>query len=131
MSYKTNLIKMAIKWTPKGLVTWAVNFKLKGIAELTDFNFDIDTRTAYGQVALYGEPEAIEVWLEDFAIISNEDSYQFILHQARSNKPWLANLLAGIVGKTWKIPVPAQFAIQFALVAELFDAKALDEKYSV
>ncbi|WP_367025904.1 hypothetical protein ABZN20_16000 [Methylococcus sp. ANG] len=44
MSYKASLVKLAIKWTPKFLVLWVANIILKGIAELTYFAFDIDTR---------------------------------------------------------------------------------------
>ena len=73
MSFKSSLIKMAIKCTPDIMIIWVANIVLKGIAELTDFNFDIDTRTIYVQTTLYGEAEAIEVWLEDFAVISERD----------------------------------------------------------
>ena len=52
---------------------------LKDIAELTGFNFDIDTRSAYMQVQLVGESETIDVWLERFGIIADEDSYHFII----------------------------------------------------
>lgn len=120
MSFKSSLIKIAIKLTPNIVIIWVANIILKGIAELADFNFDIDTRSAYVKIQLLGEAEAIEVWLEDIAIISDEGSYQFILHQAQSNKLWLSNLLAHITGRTWKIPVPPQFAAHFELVAELF-----------
>ncbi len=87
--------------------------------ELTDFNFDLDARKAYVQIQLLGESETIEVWLEDFAIISDEGSYQLIIHQAQSNRIWLNNILARIAGKAWKIPVIPQFAAQIELVAEL------------
>lgn len=55
---------------------------LKGIAELTDFSFDIDERKAYVQIQLAGESEKIEVWLEGFAVVGEEESYKFIVHQA-------------------------------------------------
>ena len=119
MSFKTSLIKMAIKLTPNIIIIWVANIILKGIAELTDFNFDIDARKAYVQIQLLGESETIEVWLEDFAIISDEESYQLIIHQAQSNRIWLNNILARIAGKAWKIPVIPQFAAQIELVAEL------------
>jgi hypothetical protein len=120
MSFKSGLIKTAIKWTPKSLVMWVANIVLKGIAELSDFNFDIDARTAYGQVLLAGEAEPIEVWLDDFAVIGDGDSYKLVIQKAKSNRLWLDNIFARIVGKDWNIPVPAQYAAQFALVAELF-----------
>jgi len=75
---------MAIKLTPNIIIIWVANIILKGIAELADFNFDIDARKAYVQIQLLGESETIEVWLEDFAIISDEGSYQLIIHQAQS-----------------------------------------------
>jgi len=110
---------MAIKLTPNIIVIWVANIILKGIAELADFNFDIDARKAYVQIQLLGESETIEVWLEDFAIISDGESYQLIIQQAQSNRIWLNNLLSRITRKAWKIPVLPQFAAHIALVAEL------------
>jgi hypothetical protein len=104
------------------MVLWVANKVLKGIAEFTDFNFDLDTRKVYVQTTLYGETEAIEVWLEDFAIVSDGKSYSFIIQHARSNRPWLTNILAHIVGKAWKIPVIPQLTAYMALVAELLEA---------
>jgi hypothetical protein len=120
MSFKSSLIKIAINCTPNIMIIWVANIVLKGIAELTDFNFDIDTRTIYVQTTLYGEAESIEVWLEDFAVISDEGSYKFILHKAQSNRPWLNNLLAHVAGKAWKIPAIPQLAPHLELVAEVF-----------
>ena len=120
MSFKSSLIKIAIKWTPNTLVLWVANIILKGIAELTDFSFDLETRKAYIQIQLVGESETIEVWLEGFAIIGDEESCQLIIHQAHSNRLWLDNLLSRIVGKAWKIPVTAQTKSQIELIAELF-----------
>lgn len=105
------------------MVLWVANTVLKGIAELTDFNFDLDARKAYIQTTLYGETEAIEILLEDFAIIADGESYQFIIQQARSNKLWLNNLFAHIVGRTWKIPAIPQLAAHMGLVAELLKAE--------
>jgi hypothetical protein len=119
MSFKSSLIKMAIKLTPNIIVIWMANIILKGIGELADFNFDLDARKAYVQIQLLGESETIEVWLEDFAIISDEGSYQLIIHQAQSNRIWLNNLLSRVAGKAWKIPVIPQFAAHIELVAEL------------
>jgi hypothetical protein len=124
MSFKTSLIKTAIKLTPNKLIIWVANIVLKGIAELVDFNFDIETRKAYVQIQLLGESETIEVWLEDFAIISEEESYLLIVQQAQSNRLWLNNILSRIAGKTWKIPVLPQFKSEIALIADLFKAEA-------
>jgi hypothetical protein len=124
MSFKTSLVKMAIKLTPDILVIWIANFILKGIAELSEFNFDLDTRQSYVQATLYGETEPIEVWLEDFAIVSDGASHQLIIHQAKSNKPWLNNLLSRIAGKAWNIPAIPQFQGQIELASELFKAES-------
>lgn len=123
MSYKTGLIKMAIKWTPNAMIIWVANIVLKDIAELKDFNFDLETRKVYVQTQLLGESETIDVWLEDFAIVNDEDGYKFIVQQARSNRIWLTNLLSRIVGKAWKIPVIPQLAAQMELISELFKAE--------
>lgn len=101
------------------IIIWVANFMLKGIAEITDYDIDLDTRKAYLQTTLYGEAETIEVWLDGFVIVSDEDSKSFIIHQAQSNRPWLNNLLSHIVGKAWKIPAIPQFADQMELIAEL------------
>ncbi|MDO9103630.1 MAG: hypothetical protein Q7U57_01580 [Methylovulum sp.] len=124
MSYKTSLIKMAIKCTPKVLILWVANTQLKGIAELADFNFDLDARKSYVQIKLFGEAEAIEVWLEDFAVVGEGESYQFIIEKAQSNRPWLANALARVVGTAWKIPVTPQTKPHLELVAELFKTES-------
>ncbi|MGZ5541265.1 MAG: hypothetical protein ACXWE3_06005 [Methylobacter sp.] len=99
------------------------NIILKEIAELTDFNFDLEARTAYVQIQLLGESETIEVWLENFAIVNDEESYKLIIEQAKSNRVWLNNLLSRIVGKAWKIPAMPQFAAQLELISELFKAE--------
>ena len=119
MSYKSSLIKMAIKLTPNMLIIWVANKVLKGIAELSDFNFDLDTRKVYVKTTLHGETEAIEVWVEDFAVVNDGESYNFIIHQAESNRPWLTNLLGHIVGKSWAIPVTPQLKSHVELIAEL------------
>lgn len=123
MSFKISLAKKAIKWTPKKLISWIANIVLKDIAEITELSFDLDARTSFVQVQLVGESETIDVWLEDFAIISNEGTYKLIIKQARSNRVWLGNIFLRIINKEWEIPVPAQIATQFEFVAELFKAE--------
>jgi hypothetical protein len=120
MSFKTDLLKLAIKCTPNKLIIWGSNFVLKGIAELLEFSFDIETRKVHIQTKLYGETEAIEVWLDGFGIINEADSYHFIIQQANSNKPWLNNIFAHFIGKAWKIPVTPQLTPYLPLIAELF-----------
>ena len=128
MSFKTGLIKIAIKLTPNIMIIWVANIILKGIAELMDFNFDLEERKVYVQIQLLGEAETIEVWLEKFSIVSDEESYKLIIQQAQSNRLWLNNLLSRIVGKAWKIPVIPQLAAQMELVAELFKAENTEEE---
>lgn len=119
---------MAINWTPKMMVLWVANIILKGIAELTDFDLDLDARKAYVQTTLYGEAETIEVWLDGFAVVSDGESNKFILQQAQSNKPWLNNIFAHIVGKAWKIPEIPQFKAYIELVAELLKAESPEQE---
>jgi len=120
MSYKTTLIKLAIKWTPKPMVVWTSNFILKGIAQLIDFDLDIDARKVYVHIKLAGEADAIEVWLNNFAIASKDNAYQLLIEDAKSNRIWLTNIFAHITGRAWNIPVPPQFAGYFKLIADLF-----------
>ncbi len=122
MSIKSSLIKMIIKLTPNILIIWGANIILKGIAELTEFSFDLDARKVYVQTRLYGEQETIEVCLEDFAIFSDGESYRFIIHHAKSDRPWLNNLLSHFIGKAWKIPAIPQLTAQLELLTELFKA---------
>ena len=121
MSIKSGLVKMVIKLTPNLLIIWVSNIILKGIAELTEFSFDLEARKVYVQTRLYGEKETIEVFLEDFAVFSEGDSYRFIIHQAKSDRPWLNNLLAHITGKAWKIPAIPQLTAQLELLTELLN----------
>lgn len=120
MSFKSSIVKMAIKLTPNIIVLWVANHVLKGIAELSDFNFDLDTRTASVQATLNGESEAIDIWIDGFAIVTDEESHKLIIEHAQSNRPWLNNLLARIAGKAWKIPAIPQYQEHIELVAELF-----------
>ncbi len=125
MSIAINLTKLVIKWTPRKLISWVANIALKDIAELTRLRFDLESRTAYIQVQLVGESETIEVWVDGFAIIPNEDSYKFVIDKANSNRLWLDNILSRITGKTWKIPNTPQFAPQIAFIAELLKADSV------
>ncbi|MDD5272301.1 MAG: hypothetical protein PHU14_06235 [Methylovulum sp.] len=120
MSYKTRLIKMAIKWTPTSLILWVANIALKGIAQMTAFEFDLDARKVYVQLTLAGEAEAIEVSLDGFTFASDGQTCQVSLLQAQSNRLWLDNILARVTGKVWTVPVPPQLAPHIGLVVDLF-----------
>jgi hypothetical protein len=128
MSLKTSLLKTAIKWTPNKMIVWAANIVLKDIAKLSEFDFDLDTRKAYVQATLHGETEAIEVWMEGFAIVSNEGSHRLILQEAKSNRAWLNNLLARIVGKEWKIPAIPKFQSHIDLIVELLQPESPEQE---
>lgn len=123
MSLKANLVKIAIKMTPNMLIKLVANIILKDIAKLIGFNFDIDTRQLFVQVHLAGESETIDVWLEDFSIISDADSYKFVMQQASSNRVWLNNILSRIVRKEWSVPVLSEMTSHFEFVAEIFKAE--------
>lgn len=124
MSFTTSLVKIAIKLTPNILVKWTANIILKGIAEFSDFIFDIDSRTAFLQVTLAGESEPITVSVDGFVIVSEGDNHRLIIQQAQSNRLWLNNVLSRVVGKAWNIPVIPQYKAQIELVAELFKAES-------
>jgi len=128
MSFKSSVVKMAIKMTPDILVKWIANLVLKGIAEFSEFNFDIDARTAYVQLTLYGEAEPIEIWIDGFGITSEEDSRHMLIRHARSNRPWMDNLLNRFTGKAWRIPALPQFQSHLDLVTELLQAKDQDQE---
>ena len=121
MSYKTRLIKLAIKWTPEALILWVGNFVLKGIATLNAFSFDLDHRKIHVQTTLFGESEPIEIWLEDFAIVNAGGAYQFILNRANSNRAWLTNIFAHITGRPWTLPAIPAIQPYMGLVAEVFE----------
>jgi hypothetical protein len=123
MSIKASLVRTAIKWTPKFLIVWVANKKLRGIARLSDFSLDIDARKVYVKTWLAGEAEAIEVLVEDFAVVGDQGSYELIVSSARSNRPWLNNALALVTKKPWKIPPIPQLAPHMGLVTELFGAR--------
>ena len=123
MSVKLSLTKSVIKWTPNKLISWVANIILKDIAELTDYNFDLEARKSYMQLQFVGESETIEVWLEGFGIITTEGSYKLILEQAKSNRIWLNNILSRIVNKEWKIPVTSQMTPHIEFLAELLKAE--------
>lgn len=129
MSFKASLIKIAIKLTPDVLIVWGANIVLKGIAELSEFNFDLDARTVYVQIKLYGEEDVIDVWLRDFTVINDDGTYKFTLQQAQSNRPWMDNLLSRFVGKAWKIPMIEPIKSQIGLISELLKVENTDEVF--
>lgn len=122
MSFKATLTKTIIKITPNKLIIWVANIVLKDIAELVHFNFDIDARKVFTQVQLVGESETIDVYIDGFAVITDENEYYFLIEAAESNRIWLGNILTRIIGKKWKIPVTAQTAPHMTFIAELFKA---------
>lgn len=128
MSFKASLIKTAIKLTPNKMIIWVANVILKDIAELTDFNFDLETRDLYVQIQLLGESETIDVWMEDFAIVHDGQSYEFTIPRAKSNRLWLNNLLARIAGRNWKIPAIPQLAAHMDLISELLKAQNQEQE---
>ena len=131
MSVKSNLVKMAINWTPTMMIKWVANMVLKGIAELTDFSIDLDARRSYMQIQLNGESELIDVHLDGFAVISDEEANYLVIQEGQSNRVWLNNLLARIAGKPWKIPVIPKYAAQIDLIIELLKADPSQQAESV
>jgi len=129
---KSNLlirtVKVGAKFTPKILVVSVANIILKGIAEFSEILYDLDQRTAFVKVTLYGEEEAIEVALDGYEILGDEDNYQFILHKAQSNKPWMNNILSRIVGKAWDIPPIPQYKDEVGFVAKLLKAENTEQE---
>ncbi|HIG65575.1 MAG TPA: hypothetical protein EYQ43_08500 [Methyloprofundus sp.] len=105
MSYKKSLVKFAIKKTPKKMIFWVANKKAKGIAKLTDFRFNSKERKLYAQLLLSGEEKKVELWLEDFTLTTHKQSFQLVIHQIQSNRPWLDCLLKNFVlEREWKVP---------------------------
>lgn len=122
MSLKSRLVKLAIKWTPKSLILWVANSQLKGVARLTDFVLNLESRQAFVQAQLFKETDLIEVLVEDFAIVHDGRSYSLVIGRAQSNRAWLGNLLARIAGRPWKIPELPQLKPHLGLLLELFPA---------
>jgi len=122
MSLKSILIKIAIKLTPTIFIIWVSNFILKGIARLLEFEFDLENRKFHVKTQLYGEIDTIDVWVEDFMINTDGTSYELLILKANSDRLWLTNILALIVGKSWKIPVIPELAPHMTLIAELLNA---------
>ncbi len=124
---KSNLLKRTVKigakLTPKILIVSVANIILKGVAEFSDILYDLDKRTAFVSVTLYGEEEPIEIALDGFEILGDEENYQFILHKAQSNKLWMNNILSRIVGKAWDIPAIPEYKDELGFVANLLKAE--------
>ena len=121
MSLKSILIKIAIKLTPTIFIIWVSNLILKGIARLLEFEFDLENRKFHVKTQLYGEIDTIDVWVEDFMIKTDGTSYELLILKANSDRLWLTNILALIVGKSWKIPAIPELAPHMTLIAELLN----------
>ena len=121
MSLKSILIKIAIKLTPTIFIIWVSNLILKGIARLLEFEFDLENRKFHVKTQLYGEIDTIDVWVENFMINTDGTSYELLILKANSDRLWLTNILALIVGKSWKIPVIPELAPHMTLIAELLN----------
>lgn len=119
MSYKVSLLKLAINKTPRKIIRWAVNKKLKEIGELTDFSFNTHDKKLFVQVMLEGEVAPIELLLEKFTIIVDGERGHLIIEQAKSNRPWIDTILnQHLANREWRIPDS-----QVAFVQELFESK--------
>lgn len=116
-------VKLAVKLTPKILIRGVANIVLKGIAHFSRISFDLNSRTAFVTVTLHGEQEPIEISVDGFEIRGDEQKYQFILHNAKSNKPWMTNIFARLTGKAWDIPDVPKFGDELKLAANLLEAK--------
>ncbi len=122
------VVKVAAKLTPKIMIVTIANIILKGIAEFSEILYDLDKRTAFVKFTLYGEEEPIEVAVDGFEIAGDEDNYQFILHKAQSNKPWMNNILSRFVGKAWDIPSIPQYKDEIGFVANLLKADDIEQE---
>ncbi|MGR9054242.1 MAG: hypothetical protein ACU84J_16505, partial [Gammaproteobacteria bacterium] len=100
---------------------WAANFVLRGIAELSDFFFDLDTRTASFRLQLNGEEQPIEISVDGFVVKKEGDARYLIIHDAQANRPWLNNLLGHVTGRPWNIPDIPQYKDKIELVTELLE----------
>jgi hypothetical protein len=130
MTLRARLIRAAINLTPEWIVRLVTNFILKEIAELTFFHFDLDARKLYVEVQLAGESETIQIWMEDFYFMYEEDFCTIGVGQARANRIWLTNILSRIVGRSWKVPAPPQFAEYLRLLSEIFQPRIPGSKQS-
>lgn len=139
MSFKSSLEKIAIKVTPKiiklgaklvpkAIVVWVANIIFKGIAEFSDIIYDLDARTAFVKLTLYGEKEPIEVAVDGFAVLGNTDNYQFVVDKAESNKPWMKNILARVTSQAWDIPDIPKYKLQLEIVASLLKAEGVENE---
>ncbi len=119
MSYKSSLIKIALNKTPSSVIVWLVNKKLKGIAKLTQFDFNSDERNLLVKLRFAGEEEAFDVWFEGFTLLSEEEPYKLVIEQARSSKPWIHALLTRLIlNKKLRIPKSKS-----ELIKKLFDGE--------
>lgn len=124
MSFKSGAIKFTCKSTPKKMVFWLFNKKLKGIAKLIDYEIDFDGRKIQSKVQLEGEEEFVDVCLEDFALLKNEQYYAFVIQQVQSNRPWLNNALTrAILGREIEIPDKHTRLVQDLFSFEFHDSE--------
>lgn len=119
MSMKAGFLRVAVRLMPAPVMIFGANIILRGIAKLYELSVDLDMRRVYVKLRLDGESDFVDVLVEDFHIISQAGTYQFMLCSARSNKSWMANILARMVGKSIDLPVIPKYAGYMATVAEL------------
>lgn len=110
------------------MILWVANKKAKGVAKFTDFSFNSTERKLYAQLLLTGEQEVVELWLDDFTLITYEESFQLVIHQIQSNRPWLDSFLKNFVlEREWKIPDKHADLIHYLLALEKFGQEENNE----
>lgn len=124
MSLKATLIRSALNLTPSFLVTLIANLILRGIAQLTFFDLNLDRRILSVRFRLYGEPDSIDLVLENFRVIQHGTELYFMLSAARSNRPWLVNLFARVTQRAVPIPDLPVLRPYVGLILELLGERS-------
>ena len=87
---------------------FAVNSRLRGIGEMTEFSIDTKKRRLHVRLELIGEAEPIEIEIAKYNLKTKENATKLTIEEATASRPWLAAALQEfVVGETVSIPKKA------------------------
>lgn len=75
-----------------------INGKMAGIGEVLKIEFNSVEKSITAKVTLNGEDTPLDIYLEQYRVFHNNDSWFIRLHGVRTSKDWLTYLYHTLLG---------------------------------